>query len=172
MSPGENAWSPLGASHCSVIASPRQTGGSSIRAIRGPAREGLPNVRRESRFPARGATDGAETARAGRVRLIAVTGASRSSAMPAGPNMSESGFPGYDLTSWWGVVVPAGTPRPIVDKLAGWIGQINATEETRKFLYNVATDVLTGTPDSMAALIKQDTERWGQFAKLAKIEPQ
>ncbi len=111
-------------------------------------------------------------ARAGRVRLIAVTGASRSSALPDVPTMAESGFPGYDLTAWWGVVVPAGTPRPIVDKLAGWIGQINAMEETRKFLYNVATDVLAGTPDSMAALIKQDTERWGQFAKLARIQPQ
>lgn len=111
-------------------------------------------------------------ARAGRIRLIAVTGSSRSSALPDVPTMAESGFPGYDITAWWGVVVPAGTPRPVIDKLAGWMGQINAMEETKKFLNNVATDALTGTPDSMAAMLKQDAERWGRFAKLAKIEPQ
>ena len=74
--------------------------------------------------------------------------------------MIESGFPGFDLTAWWGVVVPAGTPRPIVEKLAGWIAQINAAEETRQFLHNVATDSLTGTPESMAEMIRTDTERW------------
>ena len=111
-------------------------------------------------------------ARSGRVRLLALTGATRSGALPDIPTMAESGFPDFDLTAWWGVVVPAGTPRPIVDRLAGWIGQINAMEETRQFLRNVATDVLTGTPESMAALIRQDTERWAKFVKLAKIEPQ
>ena len=111
-------------------------------------------------------------ARSGRIRLLAVTGARRSSALPDVPTMAESGFPEFDLGAWWGVVVPAGTPQPIVDKLAGWIGQINASEETRQFLHNVATDVFTGTPESMAALIKQDIERWEQYVKLAKIEPQ
>ena len=111
-------------------------------------------------------------ARSGRVRLLAVTGRARSGALPEVPTMIESGFPGFDLSAWWGVVVPAGTPRPIVEKLAAWIAQINATEETRQFLNNVATDVLNGTPESMAAMIKTDTERWKGFAKLAKIEPQ
>jgi tripartite-type tricarboxylate transporter receptor subunit TctC len=111
-------------------------------------------------------------ARSGRIRLLTVTGASRSSALPDVPTMAESGFPEFDLSAWWGVVVPAGTPKPIVDKLAGWIGQINASEETRQFLHNVATDVFSGTPESMAALIKQDTERWERYVKLAKIEPQ
>ena len=111
-------------------------------------------------------------AKSGRVRLLAVTGSTRSSALPEVPTMIESGFPGFDLTAWWGVVVPAGTPRAIVEKLAGWLAQINAAEETRQFLNNVATDVLTGTPESMAAMIKTDTERWRGFAKLAKIEPQ
>ncbi len=111
-------------------------------------------------------------ARSGRIRLLTVTGASRSSALPDIPTMAESGFPEFDLSAWWGVVVPAGTPKPIVDRLAGWIGQINASEETRQFLHNVATDVFSGTPESMAALIKQDTERWERYVKLAKIGPQ
>ena len=111
-------------------------------------------------------------ARTGRIRLLGATAGNRSSALPDVPSIAESGFPGFDITSWWGVLVPAGTPRPIVDRLANWIGQINATDETRQFLYNVATDVLQGTPESMAELLREDIDRWGRYAKLAKIEPQ
>lgn len=108
----------------------------------------------------------------GKVRILAVTTATRAGALPDIPTMAESGFPGYDLTAWWGVVVPSGTPKPIVDRLAGWFNQITSTDETKKFLTNVATDPFPGTPESMAALIKSDTERWGGFVKLAKIVPE
>jgi tripartite-type tricarboxylate transporter receptor subunit TctC len=111
-------------------------------------------------------------ARAGRVRLLALTSATRLSMLPELPTMAESGFPGYDLTPWFGVVVPAGTPRPVVDKLAAWFNQISASEETRKFLENVATDPFPGTSESMAALIKAESENWGKYVRLAKIEPQ
>jgi tripartite-type tricarboxylate transporter receptor subunit TctC len=111
-------------------------------------------------------------ARTGRIRLLGVTSGTRSGALPDVPTLAESGFPGYDITSWWGVMVPGGTPRPVVDRLAHWIGQINATDETRQFLYNVATDVLPGTPESMAELLREDIDRWGRYAKLANIEPQ
>jgi tripartite-type tricarboxylate transporter receptor subunit TctC len=111
-------------------------------------------------------------ARAGRIRVIAVTGSKRSAALPDVPTMAEAGFPGYDISAWWGVVAPAGTPKPIVDRLAAWIAQINATEETRVFLHNVATDVLNGTPEQMLVMLKEDGERWARYVKLAKIEPQ
>ncbi len=111
-------------------------------------------------------------ARAGRVRILAVTGAKRSTALPDVPTMAEAGYPGYDISAWWGVVVPAGTPKPIIQRLAGWLAQINSTEETRKFLQNVSTDVLSGTPESMAELVKQDNERWSRYTKIAHIEPQ
>ena len=111
-------------------------------------------------------------ARAGRVRILAVTSATRRAALPDVPTMVEAGFPGYDLAPWWGVVVPAGTPKPVVDKLAAWFNQITASEETRKFLENLATDPFPGTPESMAALIKLEIEQWGRYVRLAKIEPQ
>jgi tripartite-type tricarboxylate transporter receptor subunit TctC len=111
-------------------------------------------------------------ARAGRIRILAVTSATRRAALPDVPTMVESGFPGYDLAPWWGVVVPAGTPKAIVDKLAGWFNQITESEETRKFLENLATDPFPGSPESMAALIKTEIEQWGRFVRLAKIEPQ
>jgi tripartite-type tricarboxylate transporter receptor subunit TctC len=111
-------------------------------------------------------------ARAGRVRLLALTSATRLSMLPEVPTMVESGFAGFDLTPWFGVVVPAGTPKPVVDKLAAWFNQISVSEETRKFLENVATDPFPGTSESMAALIKAESENWGKYVRLAKIEPQ
>jgi tripartite-type tricarboxylate transporter receptor subunit TctC len=111
-------------------------------------------------------------ARSGRVRMLAITSAVRLSTLPEVPTMAESGFPGYDLTPWWGVVVPAGTPKPIVDQLAAWFNQITASEETRKFLENLATDPFPGSPESMAALIQVEIEQWGKYVRLAKIEPQ
>jgi len=111
-------------------------------------------------------------ARAGRVRILAVTAASRITTLPDVPTMAESGFPGYDLAPWWGVVVPAGTPKPIVDKLAAWFNQITESGETRNFLENLATDPFPGSPESMAALIRVEIERWDRYVKLAKIEPQ
>lgn len=111
-------------------------------------------------------------AKQGRVRLLAVTSASRSNALADVPTMIESGFADFDISAWWGVLVPAGTPKPIVDKLAGWVRQINASEETGKYLRSVATDVLNGTPEWMQQQIQKDTERWRRYVKLAKIEPQ
>jgi tripartite-type tricarboxylate transporter receptor subunit TctC len=111
-------------------------------------------------------------ARAGRVRILAVTSAARLAALPEVPTMVESGFPGYDLTPWWGVVVPAGTPKAIVDQLAAWFNQITAAEETRNFLENLATDPFPGTSESMAALIRTEIDQWGKYVRLAKIEPQ
>lgn len=110
--------------------------------------------------------------RGGRIRLVAVTSATRSSALPDVPTMQESGFPGFEITSWWGVVVPAGTPRPIVDKLNGWLREISAMEETKQFLHKVATEVLTGSPEQMATMLRRDYENWGRIAKIAKVEPQ
>ena len=111
-------------------------------------------------------------ARSGRIRILAVTSATRRAAVPDVPTMQESGFPGYDLAPWWGVVVPAGTPKAVVDKLAGWFNRITESEETRKFLENLATDPFPGSPESMAALLRTEIERWGRYTRLAKIEPQ
>jgi tripartite-type tricarboxylate transporter receptor subunit TctC len=110
--------------------------------------------------------------RGGRLRVLAVTSSKRSIALPDTPTLAELGFSDTDMTPWWGVVVPAGTPKPVVDKLADWFNQITATEETRQFLERTAFDPFPGTPESMAALLKSDAPRWARYVKLAKIEPQ
>jgi tripartite-type tricarboxylate transporter receptor subunit TctC len=110
-------------------------------------------------------------AKGGRVRILAATAAKRSSALPDVPTLAELGY-GGDVAPWWGVVVPAGTPKAIVDKLAGWFNEITAQADTRTFLANSAFDPMPGTPEQMQTLLKTDAARWEQYAKQAKIEPQ
>jgi len=108
----------------------------------------------------------------GRLRILAVTSAKRAGALPDVPTLTELGFGEFDITPWLAVVVPAGTPRPIVDKLAGWFNQITNAEETKTFLSRAALDAFPGSPEQMTALLKTETERWGRWVSLAKIEKQ
>jgi len=107
-----------------------------------------------------------------KIRILAVTSAKRAKALPDVPTLAELGFKDFDITPWWGVVVPAGAPRAIVDKLAGWFNQITGMDDTKTFLTRGALDPFPGSPESMAALLRTETERWGRYVKLAKIEPQ
>lgn len=129
-------------------------------------------VRGEIDFVVSDATGTIGQIRGGRLRPLAVTSGSRAATQPELPTMIELGFAGLDVTPWWGAVVPAGTPKPIVDKLGAWLHQIAASDETRAFLERTATDPFPLAPDAMAALLQADYERWAKFVRLAKIEPQ
>ena len=111
-------------------------------------------------------------AKAGRVRILAATAAKRSVAFPDVPTLKELGYGDNDVTPWWGVVVPAGTPRPVIERLAGWFNQISAQADTQQFLARSAFDPFPGSPDQMQALMRSDAERWKRYVELAKIEPQ
>ena len=118
------------------------------------------------------ATWAAGQAKGGRVRVLAATAAKRSVAFPDVPTLAELGYGKNDVTPWWGVVVPAGTPKPVVDKLAGWFNQITAEKDTQQFLARAAFDPFPGSPEQMAKLLKDDAARWKGYIELAKIEPQ
>jgi tripartite-type tricarboxylate transporter receptor subunit TctC len=111
-------------------------------------------------------------AKGGKVRILAATAAKRSSALPEVPTLAELGYGGNDVAPWWGVVVPAGTPKPVVDRLAGWFNEITAAEDTRQFLARSAFDPFPGTPEQMQVLMKSDAARWKRYVELAKIQPQ
>ena len=113
-----------------------------------------------------------QSGQGGKLRILAATSAKRSAALPNVPTLQELGYKDFDITPWWGVVVPAGTPKPIIDRLAGWFNQITNAEDTKAFLARAALDPFPGSPEQMAALLKTETERWGRYVKLAKIEPQ
>jgi tripartite-type tricarboxylate transporter receptor subunit TctC len=112
-----------------------------------------------------------EPIRAGKLKALAVTSATRLGALPDVPTMQEAGLANYDLTPWVGLVVPAGTPPPIIDKLAAWHRQINATDDAKKALLAFGMDPLEGDAAAMAALLQRDIARWAGFVKLGKIAP-
>jgi tripartite-type tricarboxylate transporter receptor subunit TctC len=95
----------------------------------------------------------------------------RSSALPEMPTLCELGLGEFDIAPWFGVVVPAGTPRPIVDKLAGWFNQITDSDgrEAVPRARGVRRLPRLARVDGGAA--QTETERWGRWVKLAKIEP-
>jgi tripartite-type tricarboxylate transporter receptor subunit TctC len=111
-------------------------------------------------------------ARAGRLRMLAVSTAQRMQAVPELPTMTEAGVPGVELLTWFAVMVPSATPRPIVDKLNKWFNEVLATEETKKFLNSFGGDPFITTPDEGQALFRQGIKDWEEYVKLAKIEPQ
>lgn len=114
----------------------------------------------------------AEPIKQGKIRALAVTSATRLGSLPDVPTMQELGFADFDLSPWIGLVVPAGTPQPIVQKLAAWHRQINATDETKKMILQFGMDPLQEDAAAMAARLQKDFTRWAEFVRLAKIEVQ
>jgi len=108
--------------------------------------------------------------REGRLRALAVSSGKRLQANPDIPTMTESGVP-MDLTGWWAAMVPAGTPKPIVTKVNEWFTQIVKTDETKKFLNSYGGDPFIISPEEAQALFLKSIKDWGEYVKVAKIEP-
>jgi tripartite-type tricarboxylate transporter receptor subunit TctC len=110
--------------------------------------------------------------RAGRLRNLAVSTPKRVSAVPDIPTMTEEGVKGVELFGWFAAMVPAGTPRPIIDQLNKWFNEIEATEETKKFLNQWGGDPWITTPEEGQAQLAKDQKDWEGYVKAANIEPQ
>ena len=112
-----------------------------------------------------------EQVKGGRLRALAVTG-DRTVALSGVPTMEEAGVKGFgNLSPWWAVFVPAKTPRPIVAKLEAWFNQIVASPETKKWLNDLAAEPFPGNAKLVAELIARDTKAWGEYVKIAGIDP-
>lgn len=109
--------------------------------------------------------------RAGRVRILAVSTPDRLQANPGVPTMTEQGVP-MSLTGWFAAMVPAATPRPIVEQINKMFNHVTSTDDARKFLNNVASDPWITTPDEAQAFLLKDIAAWGDYVRLARIEPQ
>jgi tripartite-type tricarboxylate transporter receptor subunit TctC len=77
-----------------------------------------------------------------------------------------------DLELWWGVLVPAATPDPIVNKINRWFAEIVKMPDTRKLLNDSGADPMTRTPEEAQRMFQAAIKDWGEFVRLAKIEPQ
>lgn len=109
----------------------------------------------------------APQARSGRVRGLAVTTARRVSAMPDTPTVAESGVPGFDVSAWDAIFVPAGTPAPIVARLNEAIKTALADTELRQQLMERGAEAAPSTPQNLARFVKAEIARWGAAVKRA-----
>jgi tripartite-type tricarboxylate transporter receptor subunit TctC len=107
--------------------------------------------------------------KAGRLRGLAVTGARRLASMPELPTIAESGFPGYEASSWYGILAPAGTPRGIVMKLNAELAKALEQAEVRNSLLAEGAEPAGGSPERFAEHIRAEKERLGKLIRDAKI---
>jgi len=104
--------------------------------------------------------------RANKVRAIAVTGETRTPALPDTPTLAEQGIKAFPSYSWWGVYAPAGTPRPIVDRMHAEIAKaVRSPDVTQKFVEQFNMEILTTSPEEFAAYQKGEQERWFKVIK-------
>jgi len=105
-------------------------------------------------------------AKSGKVRVIAVTGPRRLAYLPDVPTMAEAGVPGFDVVQWFGLFVPATTPKAIVDRLQADVRRaLQAPEVRDKLAAQLAVDVVTGSSDALDALVKRDIAVWSKLAR-------
>lgn len=106
---------------------------------------------------------------AGRLRAIAVTGMSRSPLLPDVPTVSESGVPGYQVTSWYGIFAPAGTPREIISKLNADSAAALKTPDVADKLAKLGAEVATTTPEDFGRIVREEIKKWAAVVRASGV---
>ena len=110
--------------------------------------------------------------KAGTLRALAITSGKRSAAMPELPTIAESGLPGYDIGTWWGLLAPAKTPRPIVDRIAAAMRKVTAIPSVKERFAAGGIAAQSNLPDEFAAMIKSEVVRYRELASAAGVQPE
>lgn len=108
--------------------------------------------------------------KAGKANLVAVTGANRLPGYPEVPTVSEAGLPGYQAGFWVGLLAPAGTPRPVVNKLRDEVQKVLNNPELRQQFQNNGVTPVGNTPEQFATVIDADKKKWGEVIRLKDIK--
>jgi tripartite-type tricarboxylate transporter receptor subunit TctC len=108
--------------------------------------------------------------KSGRVRALGVASPKRSSLAPDVPTIAESGVKGYEAYSWAGVVVPAGTPAPIVAKLNADITKALSQPDVKKRLFEEGAEAMPTTPEQFGKMLKAEIAKWTKVVKDANIK--
>lgn len=108
--------------------------------------------------------------KAGKLRALAVTTARRSQSIPELPTVAESGVPGYEAMPWLGLVAPAGTPKPIVDRVHREVAQVLQEPEIRERFKGWGLDIIGNTPAEFASFIQRDVKQWERVIRGANIK--
>ena len=109
--------------------------------------------------------------KAGKLKALATTGAKRDPALPDLPTVAEAGVPGYESGVWFGVMVPAGTPKEIVARLNAELNALLKNADTADSLMKQGLQPTGGTPEDLEKLTRTDLERWAKVIRDAKIQP-
>lgn len=174
--PGEILYSSSGngsAPHLSMALFISMTG---INIVHVPYRGGAPQVTALVAGEAQASLATVSTVihhlRAGRLRALGVNSSKRVGVLPDVPTIAEAGVPGYEMSPWIGVFAPAGTPRPIIDRLNAEIAKALRMPDVAQKLSNLALEPLLASTDEVNARIKADYDKYGKLVRLsgAKIE--
>ena len=109
--------------------------------------------------------------KAGEVRAIAVTSATRSPAAPNIPTIAESGLPGFEATSWFALYAPAGLPKDVQARINAETARVMALPDVREKLANLGLEVATGTPEALATFMQAETTKWAKVVKESGAKP-
>jgi len=109
---------------------------------------------------------------AGKIRALAVTTEKRAAAAPQLPTVAEQGYAGFDVSSWQGIVVPAGTPKPVIQRLHRGLVTVMASPEVKDKFALYSAVATASTPEQFSAYIKEELIRWQKVAQQAGVKPE
>ena len=108
--------------------------------------------------------------RSGKLRPLAVTSAQRSSSLPDVPTVAESGFPGFDISTWYGLFMPAGTPKPVVEQMNAAVNKLLATPEMQKAIHDQGAEPQSMSADAFSKQLAADYRLWEKIVSDAGIK--
>jgi tripartite-type tricarboxylate transporter receptor subunit TctC len=113
-----------------------------------------------------------EYVKSGRIRALATTGLKRSSVAPELPTVAESGLPGFEVLAWYGVFAPAGTPKPIVERLSAELAKILRRPDVQETLKAQGTEAIGSTPEEAARFYRNEIDKWAAVVKASGLKPE
>ena len=108
----------------------------------------------------------------GKLKALAVSTDRRTSAAPQVPTVAEAGVKGYEFSTWWGIVAPAGTPREVVDKLSNALAKVVASPDVKERFTSLGIDAAYSKPDEFGPFIKASIEKYATIARGAGVKPE
>jgi tripartite-type tricarboxylate transporter receptor subunit TctC len=109
--------------------------------------------------------------KSGRLRALAVTGIRRSPALADVPTIAEQGFPGVEATAWYGVLAPAGTPKPVVTRLHGDTVKILRLPDVSQRLDGLGFEIVGSTPEQFGAYMRSEIKKWEKVVRASGAKP-
>ena len=109
-------------------------------------------------------------ARSGRLRALGVSGATRIAALPELPTIAQAGVPGFEATLWYGVLAPAGTPMPIINRLHATLTRALQSADMKARFVAEGSEPIGSTPQEFQAFIKSEIERWAVVVKASGMK--